>query len=149
MEYDNKTGINKVDNKTLGRVRRAIDTNHIDQRKLNELDLEEDSMNDKTLDKSNYEMLVRANQEQQSSIENDGSNMKLLVSKINDEDKDKKMDDLPELDREVIQNIKWDVNGEVVMPEIGDESMNAADMDNEIADGLFNPEGKCLTEHPV
>lgn len=32
MEYDNKTGINKVDNKTLGRVRRAIDTNHIDQR---------------------------------------------------------------------------------------------------------------------
>lgn len=36
-------------------------------RKLNELDLEEDSMNDKTLDKSNYEMLVRANQEQQSS----------------------------------------------------------------------------------
>ncbi|CAG8604086.1 36126_t:CDS:2 [Gigaspora margarita] len=162
MEYDNKTGINKVDNKTLGRTKGLVlrvvskvekETSWNYQKYaewiLNELDLEEDSMNDKALDKSNYEMLVRANQEQQSSIENDGSNMNLLVSKINDEDKDKKMDDLPELDREVIQNIKWDVNGEVVMPEIGDESMNAADMDNEIADNLFNPEGKCLTEHPV
>ncbi|CAG8480179.1 35343_t:CDS:10 [Gigaspora margarita] len=70
-------------------------------------------------------------------VENNRSNGKLLVSKMNNEKEDRKMDDLPELDREVIQNIKWDKNSEVVMPEIG---IDTADIDNEIIDHLFNPE---------
>ncbi|KAF0471570.1 hypothetical protein F8M41_025227 [Gigaspora margarita] len=73
-------------------------------------------------------------------VKNNRSNGELLVSKMNDEKEDKKMDNLPELDREVIQNIKWNENSEVVMPEIG---MDAANMDNEIIDYLFNPGGSC------
>ncbi|CAG8480158.1 35342_t:CDS:2 [Gigaspora margarita] len=73
-------------------------------------------------------------------VENDRSNGGLLVSKMNDKKEDRKMDDLPELDREVIQNIKWDKNSKVVMPKIG---MDTANIDNEIIDHLFNPSRSC------
>ncbi|CAG8780006.1 17585_t:CDS:2, partial [Gigaspora margarita] len=57
--------------------------------------------------------------------------------------------DSPELDKEVIQNIGCPENGEILMSKVGDESMDAADMNNEIVDHLFDPGGKCLPKHPI
>ncbi|CAG8606736.1 9866_t:CDS:2, partial [Gigaspora margarita] len=55
-----------------------------------------------------------------------------------------KFDNLLELNKEVIQNIRYP---EVVMPEIGNKSMDATNMDNEIVDHLFDPGRKCLSKH--
>ncbi|CAG8843314.1 38297_t:CDS:2, partial [Gigaspora margarita] len=96
----------------------------ISKRALNALKPEEKIVGNEALDKSNHEMLtvyevnkvknpvkviemLDVIQSIHIDIENNKSNGKLLVSEINDEKKDKKIDDLPELDREVIQNIKW------------------------------------------
>ncbi|CAG8540338.1 23355_t:CDS:2 [Gigaspora margarita] len=51
------------------------------------------------------------------------------------------------IERKAIQNIEDNENSKIVMSRIGDESMNAADMDNEIVDHLFDPGGKCLLKH--
>ncbi|CAG8830676.1 7256_t:CDS:2, partial [Gigaspora margarita] len=60
-----------------------------------------------------------------------------------------KLDDLSKLDSKVIQNIGHPKNSKVVISEDSDESMNAADIDNEIVDCLFDLGGKCLSKHPV
>ncbi|CAG8807087.1 31397_t:CDS:2, partial [Gigaspora margarita] len=55
-----------------------------------------------------------------------------------------KFNDSPELDREVIQNIRCPENGKILMSKVDDKSMNAAEMNNKIVDHLFDPVGKCL-----
>ncbi|CAG8845552.1 970_t:CDS:1, partial [Gigaspora margarita] len=53
---------------------------------------------------------------------------------------DKKIDDLPVLDRKVIQNIKDDENSKIVMFKVGNKSMNATNIANKIVDYPFNSE---------